>query len=97
MQLVPKGCVYLNSAKIDHTILDYVIDDTEIKQGKYIPGTGIKITSRKELNKNPVDYIIILAHNFADYIATSLSLEYKGEIITVLPEIKKFNLKLEKV
>lgn len=85
-----KGCIYLNAAEIDHTIIDYIIDDTNIKQGKFVPGTGIEIVSREKLKTNPVDYIIILAHNFSDYIIKLLRQdEYKGKFIILLPEIKE--------
>ena len=76
-----KGCVYLNSANMDHNIIDYVVDDTDIKQNKFIPGTGIKIVSRKKLKEHPVDYVLILAHNFSDYIIKSLKKEYNGKFI----------------
>lgn len=82
-----KGCIFLNSTGLDHTVLDYVIDDTDLKQGKYIPGTGIKITSRDVIKSNPTDYMIILAHNFADYIIRSLT-DYKGKYIILMPDIK---------
>lgn len=82
-----KGCTFLNASNIDYNIIDYVADDTDLKQGKYIPGTGIPITSREELTKNPPDYLIILAHNFSDYIIKSLP-NFKGKFITLLPEIK---------
>jgi hypothetical protein len=85
-----KGCTYLNAAKIDHNIIDYIIDDTNLKQEKFIPGTGIKIVSREKLKSNPVDYIIILAHNFSDYIIESLKKDgYTGKFIILLPEIKE--------
>lgn len=83
-----KGCVYLNSANIDHTLIDYVIDDTDLKQNKFIPGTGIEILPRKILKKYPVDYILILAHNFSEYIINSLKDKYKGKFIILFPEIK---------
>ena len=80
----------MNSAKIDYTILDAVIDDTDLKQEKYIPGTGIQIKSREYLKTNKVDYILILAHNFKNYIANSLrEYGYKGKIITMLPIIEE--------
>ncbi len=82
-----KGCIFLNSSNIDHNIVDYVVDDTDLKQNKFIPGTGILITSRKELIKNPPDYLIILAHNFSEYIIKSLP-DFKGKFIIFFPEIK---------
>ncbi len=85
-----KGCVYLNSADIDYNILDCVIDDTNLKQGKYIPGTGIPIVSRDYLKQNKVDYILILAHNFSEYIVKSLYHEFTGKFITFSPKIKIF-------
>jgi len=81
-----KGCIFLNSADIDYNIIDYVIDDTDVKQGKFIPGTGIPIVSRDYLKEHPVDFIVILAHNFSDYISRSLT-SYKGKMIVFFPEI----------
>lgn len=84
-----KGCVYLNASGIDYTMIDYIIDDTNIKQGKFVPGTGIEIVSRDRLKSHPVDYIIILAHNFSDYIIKLLRQDgYKGKFILFLPTIK---------
>jgi hypothetical protein len=80
-----KGCIFLNSAKIDDTIIDCVIDDTDLKQEKYIPGTGIQIHSRDYLKNNKVDYILILAHNFKDVIIETLKNDYKGKFIVLFP------------
>jgi hypothetical protein len=83
-----KGCIFLNSAKINHTILDVVIDDTDLKQGKFIPGTGIEIKDRTYLKEKNVDYILILAHNFKDVIIESLKKQgYTGKFITLFPKI----------
>jgi dTDP-4-dehydrorhamnose reductase len=84
-----KGCIFLNTLKIDHNFMKYVIDDTIEKQNKYIPGTGIKIVDRSILNDNKIDYILILAHNFSEYIIKSLrESNYMGKFIVLLPEIK---------
>jgi len=84
-----KGCIFLNSAKIDHTILDVVVDDTDLKQNKFIPGTGIQIKDRTYLKENNVDYILILAHNFKDVIIESLKKDgYNGKFIILFPVIK---------
>jgi hypothetical protein len=82
-----KGCVFLNTCKIDYNILDYVIDDTPEKQGKFVPGTGIEVMSREILKTNPPDYILILAHNFKEYIIKSIQNEYKGKFIVMFPDI----------
>jgi len=84
-----KGCVYLNAAGIDHNHVDYIVDDTQLKQGKFVPGIGVEVVDRTKLQSHPVDYVLILAHNFTDYIIKSLRQDgYKGKFITLLPELK---------
>jgi len=83
-----KGCIYLNAMGLNYTHIDYVIDDTDLKQNKYIPGTGIEIVSREILKEKQPDYILILAHNFANYIIESLNLEYSNKFIILIPNIK---------
>jgi hypothetical protein len=63
-----------------------------LKQNKYIPGTGIQITDRKILKTNTPDYILILAHNFTDYIIKSLAPQYKGKFLVLFPEIKTIEI-----
>jgi hypothetical protein len=83
-----KGCIFLNACGITDSEIDFIIDDTDIKQGKYMPGTGIKIVNREFVKSKKIDYIVVLAHNFADYIIDSFKNEYDGKFITFLPEIK---------
>jgi hypothetical protein len=83
-----KGCIFLNACGITDSEIDFIIDDTDIKQGKYMPGTGIKIVGREFVKSKKIDYIVVLAHNFADYIIDSFKNDYDGKFITFLPEIK---------
>jgi hypothetical protein len=84
-----KGCIYLNAAELDFNHVEYIIDDTNIKQGKFVPGIGIEVVSREILKSNPPDYMIVLAHNFSEYIIKSLRQDgYKGKFIIFLPELK---------
>jgi hypothetical protein len=83
-----KGCIYLNAMGLTDLHIDYIIDDTDLKQGKFVPGTGIKIVSRDILKEKQPDYILVLAHNFADYIIESLKESYSGGFITLIPNIK---------
>lgn len=85
-----KGCVYLNALKTYGQLPKdaYVVDDTFHKQGKFIPGTGMKIQNRQFFLADEPDNIVILAHNFADFITQSLRKDgYKGRIIVMLPSI----------
>jgi SAM-dependent methyltransferase len=78
-----KGNTLLNTSQFDYTLIDYIIDDTPEKIGKFSPGTGIPIVSRKILEKGHPDYILILAWNFADEIIQSLieKHDFTGECI----------------
>lgn len=82
-----KGCVFLNSCNIDFKMVEFIIDDTPYKQGKFVPGTGLEVVSRDILKSVHIDYIIILAHNFKDYIINSLKGEYCGKFIVMFPDI----------
>lgn len=83
-----KGCVFMNAAGVDHTLIEAVIDDTDLKQGKFIPGTGIQIKSGDYLDQNKVDYLIILAHNFKNEIIQSLNGRFKGKYIVCFPKLE---------
>jgi hypothetical protein len=83
-----KGCIFLNSIGITNEQIEYIVDDTDIKQGKFMPGTGIEIVSRDYLQTHEVDYLIILTHNFAEFIMKSVKDNFSGKFITFLPEFK---------
>jgi hypothetical protein len=85
-----KGCVYLNALGITTRNFpdSYVVDDTLNKQHMFVPGTGFEVVTRERLYKEQPEYLIILAHNFKDYIIQSLRPQYKGKIITMLPSVQ---------
>lgn len=83
-----KGCVFLNSCEITDSQIPFIIDDTPFKQNMFVPGTGIEVKSREILKEIKPDYILILAHNFKDYIIESLEGQYKGKFIVMFPDIK---------
>jgi len=64
-----KGNVLLNYCKIDNSILDFIIDTTPIKQGKFTPGTHIPVCSPDEmLDKGDGDVALLLAWNYESQI-----------------------------
>jgi len=83
-----KGCVFLNSCEINDDMIKFIIDDTPFKQWKFVPGTGLQVVPRGELKNTRIDYMLILAHNFKDYIINSLKGQYDGKFIIMFPNIK---------
>jgi dTDP-4-dehydrorhamnose reductase/SAM-dependent methyltransferase len=67
-----KGNTLLNACHLNTGVIDYIIDDTPEKIGKYSPGTGIPVVDRSRLAEDTPDYLLILAWNFANEIVESL-------------------------
>ncbi|MBT8101355.1 MAG: class I SAM-dependent methyltransferase [Gammaproteobacteria bacterium] len=85
-----KGNTLLNACQFDSSTIDYIVDDTPEKIGKFSPGTGIPIVDRTVLADDPPDYLVILAWNFAELIIASTS-EYSrngGKYIIPIPDFK---------
>ena len=83
-----KGNTLLNYYKIGPNILDYIVDDSEYKQGLYTPGTHIPVVPFSKIAETRPDYIFILAWNFATPLINKLS-DYKnggGHFIIPVPE-----------
>lgn len=79
-----KGNTLLNAAAMSTDIVDYIVDDTPEKIGKYSPGNGIPIVSRSVLEAEPSDYLLILSWNFTDEIIASLP-TYRGRFVVPIP------------
>lgn len=87
-----KGNTLLNASGINTDIIDYIVDETPTKIGKYSPGTGIPIVYKQMLQVNPPDYLVILSWNFADFIMQKVrSMGYTGKFIIPIPEFKIIN------
>ena len=56
-----------NFAKINDKLIDYIIDDSPIKQNKYTPGSHIKILPRKGNINNKIDMLLCLLTNISRY------------------------------
>lgn len=85
-----KSCTLLNYCKIGSNILDYIIDTTPLKQGRYTSGMHIPIISEKKFHEELPDYTLLLAWNYADQIIKKES-EYRqkgGKFILPIPEPK---------
>ena len=80
-----KNIVGYGAAAKTSTLLNYfnisksnfqIIDDNKLKQGNLIPGTTIKIVSRKNINKK-IDYLIVFAWNYFKEIKKKITFAKK--------------------
>ena len=83
-----KGNTLLIHFGIGKNILDYIVDDSPLKQGLFTPGTHIPVFPSSKILETKPDYILILAWNFADSIIKKLS-DYQnrgGSFIIPVPK-----------
>jgi SAM-dependent methyltransferase len=59
-----KATTLLNFCEIDQGLVKYVIDTTEAKQHRFIPGTGLEILPFEAVENEHVDTYLILAWNY---------------------------------
>ena len=70
--------------------IDFIVDDSPLKQGLYTPGLHVPVLSSEELYTRSPGVLVILAWNFADPIIDKHRkfLDQGGQFIVPLPEIK---------
>jgi SAM-dependent methyltransferase len=67
-----KGNTLLNFCGIDHNLIEFIVDQTPEKIGKYSPGTGISIVGFEKIVEYKPDYVLILSWNFSEEIIAKL-------------------------
>ena len=50
--------------KINSNLIDYIIDDSPLKQNRFSPGMHIKILPRKNNITNQIDTVIVFAYEY---------------------------------
>ena len=75
---------------LDQSDIAYIVDDSPLKQGLYSPGLHIPVVSKEHLEQHPVDYLLILAWNFAEPIIKNNHqvLDNGGHFIVPVPDLK---------
>jgi SAM-dependent methyltransferase len=82
-----KGSTLLNYCGIGPETLDFVVDRSTAKQGKFTPGTRLRIYSPDRLLESQPDFTLLLTWNFADEILRQQE-EYRrrgGRFIVPVP------------
>ena len=85
-----KGNTLLNYCGIKNDLIDFVVDLSPYKQGKYLPGSHIPIMSETIIKETKPDFIIILPWNIKNEIMNQLKYikEWNGKFIIPIPKLE---------
>jgi SAM-dependent methyltransferase len=85
-----KGSTLLNFFGIGRDVLDYVVDRSTEKQGRYTPGTKLSILAPSYLAQDRPDYLLLLSWNFLDEVLGQQA-AYRaagGKFIVPVPQVR---------
>jgi hypothetical protein len=85
-----KGNTLLNHCGVRSDLLQYTVDRSPVKQGKFLPGTHIPIYAPEQLAQTRPDYILVLPWNLRDEITAQLSYvrSWGGRLVFPIPTLE---------
>jgi SAM-dependent methyltransferase len=85
-----KGNTLLNYCGIRTDFLDYVVDRSPHKQGKFLPGTHIPILHPDRIRETRPDYVLILPWNLKSEVMEQNAYirEWGGQFVVPIPEVR---------
>jgi len=84
-----KSATLLHYCGIGTDLIEYTVDRSPHKQGRFLPGTHIPIHHPSRISETKPDYVIILPWNLKDEIMTQLQFirEWGGRFVVPIPEV----------
>jgi SAM-dependent methyltransferase len=87
-----KGNTLLNYCGVRTDFLDYTVDRSPHKQGRFLPGTRIPIHGPERIFATRPDYVLVLPWNLRDEIAGQMAAvrDWGGKFVVAVPEVEVF-------
>lgn len=84
-----KGNTLMNYCGVKKDMIDYVVDASPYKQGKFLPGSHIPVVKEEVLKADQPDYVVIFPWNIQQEIMTQLSYikGWGGKFVIAIPEL----------
>jgi hypothetical protein len=84
-----KGNTLLNYAGVRPDLIDFVVDRSPGKQGRYMPGSRIPIVDEDNLRIARPDFIVLLPWNLREELDQQLSYarQWGARLVTAVPEL----------
>jgi hypothetical protein len=85
-----KGNTLLNYCGIRTDLLDYTVDRSPHKQGRYTPGTHIPILAPERIAETRPDYVLLLPWNLQHEITQKMAFirEWGGRFVVPIPSVR---------
>ncbi len=85
-----KGNTLLNYCGIRSDFVEWTVDRSPYKQGRFLPGTHIPIYHPDRIREAKPDYLLILPWNLTEEITGQVAYirEWGGRFVTAIPEVR---------
>jgi len=87
-----KGNTFLNVCGVTHEDIACVFDLSDVKQGRYLPGSHIPILAPSEIATVRPDYLVILPWNLREEIMKQMAIlrSWGGKFVTAVPTTRVY-------
>ena len=85
-----KGNTLLNYCGVRTDFIEYTVDRSPHKQGRFLPGTHIPIFAPDKIASTKPDYVLILPWNLRDEIMSQMTLirAWGGKFVVPIPDVR---------